>query len=589
MLPHLLPQLLLPAFASNKLPPLLAHPPAPSVRHAAPSCVLDQLPSFPALQLVAEAVEDAAQGTDLSVGAAWDAVAPAFDALDLVLLSPLLLPVFGLWALQATGSGAGALLEKASAMQAVKKAEREVAALEKQLEQAKAKTVAAEETTKRKVKFWEGKVDKQRKESLDILRSAKEGLRKDIAKAEAKAQLAEQQLAALQQQLSSPPPPQMSPDMTKALSDAEQRAQAAEAALAKLQATVAEGSAGAEPATAEVSSPPSQSSLLVISQPGQVESRVRLQAGIRAGDAVLVTGAAGPTGRLVVEMLLTTYPGVRVRAHASNRTKLEEAVADIKTRVANSNVELLSMDLDLPEEISNAVVGASAVVWCASSFGGDKIERTFFEELQYQMQNGRPVILDSEGVERAAKAFASRTALLPEDASSITPKFVLLSSAAVSRPKWSPEWNRDYAEAAEIPIVQLNPENILDTKFEGEQSVRSSGVPYCVVRPCGLNAEHPNGRFVVSSGDVATGRISRQDVAEFLVSVLAEPGAEGKTMEIFTLPDLPKRSMSDVITSLPKDTADGCPTPNADIYSVLKQLSPGSSNDAVPSGASKPN
>lgn len=55
-----------------------------------------------------------------------------------------------------------------------------------------------------------------------------------------------------------------------------------------------------------------------------------------------------------------------------------------------------------------------------------------------------------------------------------------------------------------------------------------SGVDYVVVRPCGLNDNHPAGsRPLFSQGDVAVGRINRKDVAKLLVDCLAAPAATG--------------------------------------------------------------
>ena len=58
-----------------------------------------------------------------------------------------------------------------------------------------------------------------------------------------------------------------------------------------------------------------------------------------------------------------------------------------------------------------------------------------------------------------------------------------ISSAAVERNAII----GDDAEARkkDIPIVQLNPGGILNYKYMGENAVRSSGLPYAVVRPVG--------------------------------------------------------------------------------------------------------
>ena len=62
-------------------------------------------------------------------------------------------------------------------------------------------------------------------------------------------------------------------------------------------------------------------------------------------------------------------------------------------------------------------------------------------------------------------------------------RIVTVSSAAVERNAII----GDDAEARkkDIPIVQLNPGGILNYKYMGENAVRSSGLPYTVVRPVG--------------------------------------------------------------------------------------------------------
>ncbi|CAM9958966.1 unnamed protein product, partial [Hapterophycus canaliculatus] len=120
-------------------------------------------------------------------------------------------------------------------------------------------------------------------------------------------------------------------------------------------------------------------------------------------------------------------------------------------------------------------------------------------------------------------------------------RFVLLSSAAVTRPNWSDEEKALYPLAADVPIVKLNPLNILTVKAEGEKELREVGIPYAVVRPCGLNDDHPKGRPLFSVGDTAAGRIcSREDVADVLVRCLATPEATGKTFEVQSLPGFEK-------------------------------------------------
>ena len=128
--------------------------------------------------------------------------------------------------------------------------------------------------------------------------------------------------------------------------------------------------------------------------------------------------------------------------------------------------------------------------------------------------------------------------------------------------------------AADVPIVRLNPEDILGTKLRGEVALRNSGAPYTVVRSCGLNEAQPRGRYVLTCGDVAAGRISRKDLAELLIDALTEPSALGKTFEVFTVAGLPKQSLGGVLATLPSDSGSDSPAPSTETYNLVKQLRP---------------
>ena len=79
---------------------------------------------------------------------------------------------------------------------------------------------------------------------------------------------------------------------------------------------------------------------------------------------------------------------------------------------------------------------------------------------------------------------------------------------------------------------------------------------------------------MLSAGDVATGRISRADLAQLVVGSLFEPGALGKTFEAFTLAQLPKRPIAEALAALPDDSGADGPQPDAAAYNVLVQLTP---------------
>ena len=67
--------------------------------------------------------------------------------------------------------------------------------------------------------------------------------------------------------------------------------------------------------------------------------------------------------------------------------------------------------------------------------------------------------------------------------SDVKPAVVMLSSAAVERNAII----GDDAEARkrDIPIVQLNPGSTLNWKYEGENALRSAGLPYSIIRATG--------------------------------------------------------------------------------------------------------
>jgi len=109
------------------------------------------------------------------------------------------------------------------------------------------------------------------------------------------------------------------------------------------------------------------------------------------------------------------------------------------------------------------------------------------------------------------------------------PQFILVSSAGVTRPG-RPGIDLE----AEPPAVRMNDQlgGILTWKLKGEDSVRASGVPYTIVRPCALTEEAGGKALVLDQGDTLKGKVSREDVAELCVQLLAQPQACNVTFEV---------------------------------------------------------
>lgn len=74
---------------------------------------------------------------------------------------------------------------------------------------------------------------------------------------------------------------------------------------------------------------------------------------------------------------------------------------------------------------------------------------------------------------------------------------------------------------------------LMGAKYQGEEALRASGLPYTVVRPGGLK-DDPAGRrpLVAAQGDRSSGSVARADVAAVCVAALTDPAARGVTLEL---------------------------------------------------------
>lgn len=125
--------------------------------------------------------------------------------------------------------------------------------------------------------------------------------------------------------------------------------------------------------------------------------------------------------------------------------------------------------------------------------------------------------------------FALQVESIKAYGSETLPQFVLVSSAGVTRPG-RPGINLE----EEPPAVRLNDQlgGILTWKLRGEDSVRESGVPYTIIRPCALTEELGVQALVFEQGDNIKGRVSRDSIAEVCVQAIAQPKACNVTFEV---------------------------------------------------------
>jgi len=207
-------------------------------------------------------------------------------------------------------------------------------------------------------------------------------------------------------------------------------------------------------------------------------------------ERILVAGATGGVGRLIVRQLLDQGRTVRT------------LVRDVKQAqtTLGQNVELMLGDTRRPETLTPALAGID-IVMCAT---GSRLSSS----------DNMPQQVDYEGVRNLVEAAKSAR----------VKHFLLVSSLAVTRP--------------EHPLNRFG--QVLTWKLRGEDTLRQSGLAYSVVRPGGLTDE-PGGQkgIQVDQGDRITGRISRANVAEVCVQALDQPGARNVTFEIIEGDDAP--------------------------------------------------
>lgn len=203
--------------------------------------------------------------------------------------------------------------------------------------------------------------------------------------------------------------------------------------------------------------------------------------------SVLVVGATGQTGRLIVaELQARDY---RVRAFARD--------ADKARRILGDDVEVVSGDVKDPASLAPAVAGMDAVISAIGARGATGPDR--------------PEKVDYEGVRNLARAAAAAD----------VDHVVLISSMGVT--------HEDH------PLNELFGDVLL-WKARGEQALRDSGVPYTMIRPGGLvNEAAGQGRLVTVQGDPRLGRVSlpRADLAVLCVAALEYPAARNKTLEVY--------------------------------------------------------
>lgn len=193
---------------------------------------------------------------------------------------------------------------------------------------------------------------------------------------------------------------------------------------------------------------------------------------------VLLIGGTGSIGRLVVARLLELGDTPRVLTRNPDRAR------------AADGAEVVGGDLTDATSLGAAIRGVDAVVMThGATYGSGDYEDVDYGAVPALLEalNGREV------------------------------RVALMSSIGVTGTGGS---SRD----------------LLDWKRRGERLLRASGLPYTVVRPGWFDAgTGTETRLALRQGDATEyGPVRREHVAQTLAHAIHEPGAVGRTVEVFS-------------------------------------------------------
>jgi len=193
---------------------------------------------------------------------------------------------------------------------------------------------------------------------------------------------------------------------------------------------------------------------------------------------VLIAGANGTTGRIIVE-LLKHSDAYRPIAMVRKEDQKEQFEKDGVTTVL----------ADLEKDVSHAFSDIDKVIFAAGSKGKNIIG------------------VDQEGAKRLTDA--SKNAGVS--------KFVMLSSIGADDPSQSSEME-DYLKAKQNADIHLS----------------ESGLAFSIVRPGHLTDDAGTGKILIKEKLESPGKISRAEVAKTLVEVLGDDVMQNKTFELIS-------------------------------------------------------
>ncbi len=191
---------------------------------------------------------------------------------------------------------------------------------------------------------------------------------------------------------------------------------------------------------------------------------------------VLVAGATGSTGKIIIDILKTSkdYEPIAMLRKSEQKGYFEQR--EVKTVLG-----------DLEEDLTHTVAHADKVIFAAGSKG---------KNVKGVDQDGAKKLIDVSE-EKGIK------------------KFVMLSSMGADNPSLSKEL-----------------EAYLKAKQNADEHLKNSDLNYTILRPGGLTDEDGTGEIKLKDKLNTFGKISRENVAKTIVKVLKDETKDKETFEI---------------------------------------------------------
>lgn len=249
--------------------------------------------------------------------------------------------------------------------------------------------------------------------------------------------------------------------------------------------------------------------------------------GTSVEDLVLVAGATGGVGQLVVSNLLEK--GYKVRVLTRNAAKAQ--------KMFNDRVEVAIGDIRDANTLPAAMQDVTHIICCTGTTAFPSA-RWEFDQTPNLIEWVQVFLDPKHGEAKAkntpAKVDAQGVSNIVAAAPRNLKRFVFVSSSGVLR--------KD-----KLPFSILNAFGVLDAKLKGEEAVMSSGLPYTIIRP-GRLIDGPytsydlntllkaktGGKFgvVLGKNDTLSGQTSRIDVAAACVECISSPFCQGLVFDL---------------------------------------------------------